>query len=144
MLWRVFSGGFWASNSAYLYWMCFRCFRVCVFVWIYLSDSGSSFFLPFSGLWGRCFGVCLFFSPLPPSSSPFLLLGPARVFFLCVRVGLLAGPRPHEDGAALAGMSVLFFSSALSARAGLPLPRPFSFLLSLFLFLSCMRLINTG
>ena len=74
------------SELRELYWMCFRWFRVCVFVWIYLSDSGSSFVLPFSGLWGRGFGVRLFFSPLPPSSSPFLSRGrPGFSFFLfCV------------------------------------------------------------
>ena len=69
----------------------------------------------------------LFRSRLPPSSSPFLLLGPARVFFPCVRVRLLAGQRPHEDGAALACMCVLFVSALFS----LPGPASLSLVVSL-------------
>ena len=38
-----FCGGFLGSELRELYWMCFCWFRVCVFVWIYLSDSGSFF-----------------------------------------------------------------------------------------------------
>ena len=73
----------------------------------------------------------LFRSRLPPSSSPFLLLGPVRVFFPCLRVRLLAGQRPHEDGAALTCMCVLF-----SALLSLPGPASLSLVLSLFFFLS--------
>ena len=87
----------------------------------------------------------LFRSRLPPSSSPFLLLGPVRVFFPCLRVLLLAGQRPHDSARTRTVRRLpacaFFVCSALSARAGLPLPlpRPFSFLfLSLSSLLACV------
>ena len=65
-----FCGGFWATNSVICVGHGFVWFRVCVFVWIYLSESGSSCFFAVLGTLGPWFrGPFSFFSPLP-SSSP--------------------------------------------------------------------------
>ena len=134
------------SELRELYWMCFRWFRVCVFVWFYLSDSGSSCFLPFSGLWGRCFGVRSL-SP-PPSSSPFLSWGRPGVSFslFCVPVARTISHRRGRSGLALAFLLVV--SSFFSLSPGrLPSPLLFlSFFLSLLfvlsLSLSCMHSVH--
>ena len=105
----------------------------------FLGGGGFGFF--FSG------PAFLFCSRLPPSSSPFLLFGAGSGFPSFVHVCLLAGQRPHEEGRCGFCLPVRSFCSALSARAGLPLPCPLSFFflsLSLRLFLSCMHLIWSG
>ena len=87
----------------------------------------------------------LFFSPLPPSSSPFLLLGPARVFVPSFFALALQDhfARRRQVRLASCHVSLLFFCF-LSARAGSPLPCPslslFSFCLSLSLLHAFVRL----
>ena len=114
------------SELRELYWMCFRWFRVCVFVWIYLSDSGSSFVLPFSGLRGRCFGFrfpssLFFLLRLPPFSS-WGRLGFSSLPPSCV----LAGPQRlggrQVRAAHGAGMSFFLSSSLCPGRLLSPFP----------------------
>ena len=135
------------SELRELYWMCFRWFRVCVCVWIYLSDSGSSFFLPFSGLRGRCFGfrfpLSLFFLLRLP---PFFLgagLGSLSLLPCLRRQDFVAWSRQVRPSNCF--FCVLSLLSFLSPRVGPPLPCSFSFFpslslsLSFFLSLSCMQ-----
>ena len=110
----AFSGGFWATSSVF----CDGCVFVgfgCVFcVDLFIS-------LPFSGFWGRCFRVRFFFSPLPPSSSPFLLMGSAWISFLfffapaCrTTVGLRRQVRLCTWHPLSIALSLFFFSLSLS------------------------------
>ena len=105
-----FCGGFWATNSV----ICVGCFFAgsgCAFLFgfSYLIQ-GVLVFLPFSGLWGRCFGV-RFLS----SSSFFFLLsfsGPAWVLFLSLlcscRQDLNAGSRQVRLSICLCSVSSFF------------------------------------
>ena len=136
-----FCGGFWAVSSVSCIGCVFRWFRVCVFVWIYLSDSGSSLFLPFSGLRGRGFGVHF------PSSLLFLLLLPplflgvglgSLSFLLCVSRQDPRG-RPRQVRPAPCGMPCLSSFPLFSLCPGRPLsPSPFFLSFFLIFFLACV------
>ena len=88
----------------------------------------------------------LFFSPFPPPSSPFLLLGPARVLFfpsarLLCRTASSTKAGPASNMPCLSSFSFVFSLPGLVPPSPLP-PSLFflSFFLSLFLCsLSCMH-----
>ena len=130
------------SELRELYWMCFRWFRVCVFVWIYSSDSGSSFVLPLLGLRGRCFGFrfpssLFFLLRLPPFSS-WGRLGFSSLPPSCV----LAGPQRlggRQVRAAHDAWHVFLSSSLCPGRLLSPFPGlSLSLSLSLSLF-ACLK-----
>ena len=138
-----FCGGFWATSSVICIGRGFVWFRVCVFVWVYLSELGSScFFFAVLGTLGPLFRVpfpsSLLFLLLLPH---FLLSGSAWVLFLFF-LACLARTPPAQGRPGFASCIALFlFFSPLPARAGPSLPRPF-FLLSLSLFLSLLHALN--
>ena len=102
---------------------------MCVFVWIYVYDLGSSSFRRFRVL--LCFALSL-----PPSSSPFLLLGSAWVSLL------LFCALCRQDLVVYAGRSgeaFVSFAFFLSFLFSLPGPAPLSLaLLSLSLSSFCL------
>ena len=133
-----FCGGFWATSSVMCIGRVFVWFWVCVFVWIYLSESGSSCFFAVLGTLGPLFRgpVLLFSSPsfFFPLSSLGVGLG-SLSFLLCV----CRQDRPIDGGrsglAQAAHATLLFLFSSL-CPAGPSLPCPFLSLSSLSL--SCM------
>ena len=152
----VFAIGFWASSSVFSCWVCFRNFVPGVrFCMNSLSCERQGVLVLFARFFGDS-GCCGFrsgspSSPLPPSSSPFLLLGSAWVCFFSSPPPLPAGlARPPQAGPALHSVMscVLFlFFFSLPGPAPLSLPRlSLSLSLSLSLFslplslsLACMR-----
>ena len=122
-----FCGGFWATNSV----ICIGCFFAgsgcAVFVWIFFYlIQGFLVFLPFSGLWGRCFGVrslssFSFFFPLSFS-------GPAWVLFLSLLRSCRTGPQRWVEAGPAQHLLVicLFFLFSLPG-VGSPSSLPFSF-----------------
>ena len=129
------------SELRELYWMCFRWFRVCVFVWFYLSDSGSSCFFAVLGTLGP-----LFRGSFSLSSSfffPLSFLGPAWGLFLSL---LCACCQDHLASSRQVRLSTCFFACCLfflfSLPGSAPLSLALSFSLSLFflsLSLACIQ-----
>ena len=113
---------------------------VCVFVWILLSVFGSSCFFAVLGTgWPLFRGPFFFFSPLSPSSSPFLSRSrPGFSFFLfCVPADRTSSPGRGRSGLAIASFAFcLFCLFSLPGSAPLSLALSLSFLLSLSFFLS--------
>ena len=128
-----FVGGFWATSSVFC---CGRVFvgSECAFLYGLTYVSPGVLSSPFSGFWGCCFRVRFFFSPLPPSSSPFLLLGSARSLFPFFSACAPSTATPGGGKSVLRKLSLAFclFLSFLSPRAGSPLSlAPVSLSLSL-------------
>ena len=123
------------SELRELYWMCFRWFRVCVFVWFYLSDSGSSCFFAVLGTLGP-----LFRGSFSLSSSfffPLSFLGPAWGLFLSL---LCACCQDHLASSRQVRLSTCFFACCLFFLFSLPGSAPLSLALSFFLSLFFLSL----
>ena len=119
------------------------CFVVALFPLVLGARTGMDllvrfrefFFAVFSGLLGR--GFRFFFSPLPPSSSPFLLLGSAWAALLFFSFRCCQDCRRRRQVLRCTqtchAMCSLSFLLSLPGRPPSPLPFSFSFFLSFFL-----------
>ena len=137
-----FSGGFCATNSVFCRGGVFVGFGR-AFLYGLFTRLREFFFRRFRASGAVVSGPAfLFFSPLPHSSSPFLLLGPAwaALLFFCAPCCQDCRRRRQVRRSIAHAMLLFFFLLSLPGRPHSPFPSFFSFFLSLSL--SCMHLAS--